>query len=908
MFNNYDIIFCSETWLSPDYPNSILEIHGKKLYRCDRNKRGGGVCIYINIDLPSFCDIDKKSTFSNSDLEILTLKIRKPGLKYMTIASLYRPPCGKIQNCIDRLTEIFSRKEVAKDELWFLGDYNVDYLHRDNSDLRKFMSFFKKFGCVQLVNSVTRPGKYRCSCLDWIVTNSNFVCEYGVSDVMISDHYAVHCIKKKKRENVEYVYRYKRNCKLYNVENFTNLFRLNISRIDLFALDDPNIIWQHIYTTAIDILEIMCPYRRYKQRKFPSPWLTAEIYREIRNRSRIVKLFNYTRLNHHLILMRRQRNKVNSLIESAKRNYIINSLRQNTRNPKKFWRIINDMLKGTSTVCQTVQFIDPDTNDSIPEGTQADYLNSYYCNIAHRLGLSNDPNIDPETVNDLQGMYGDVGNNFDLSEDEILVPEFEMVVADIDISKGSCVQGISTLVCKHIMTYFPSEITHLYRRSIVSGVFPTEWSRGCITVIPKSGRISDPANWRPITQTSIFAKVLEKLVYRRMVNYFDENLILTPYQYGFRTQRSTQQSVFDLLKFVYSSLNNKKLFSAICLDVCKAFDCINHTVLLFKLSKIGFSPLCLTWFKSYLTRTQVVNFNGVTSTALSCVTGIGQGTILGPLLFIFYINDIIQAKGNLMINMYADDCVMFRSGNNWSSMADVIQPELDNINSWCKRNWLKLSQNKSKVLLIGSTNKLRLVDYNTMLNLDNTPLSFVESYKYLGITIDKTMDLTGLVSTVKKTVTNHLFKLRKIRKFINQESAVIIYKQTILPLLDYSGFLLNSCNVSDRGDLQILQNDALRTCYNVKRRDRMSIRQMHYDANLLSLDQRRKIQLLLLMFIHKNVQSIDLREVPKDINFIWRDTIMSSTRIALTIRGLSCGMLYLFLLLNVILYLTLNNT
>ena len=342
--------------------------------------------------------------------------------------------------------------------------------------------------------------------------NSNFVSESGVSDTMISDHYAVHCIKKKKREHVEHIHRYLRNYKLYNAQNFSNLFRLYLSRIDFFEIDDPNILWDHIYTIAQTILQVMCPYRRYKQRKFPSPWMTAEIYCEIRNRSKIVKLFNSILSNHLLTLMRRQRNKVNGLIECAKRNYILNSLRQNVKNPKKFWRLVNDMLKGTSNICQTVNFIDPDTNVPVQDGTQSEYLNSYFCNISHRLGLSNDPMINPEITNDLDGMYGGLAGHFDLVDDEILTPELEMVVREIDTSKSSCVQGISTLICKHIMTYFPNEIAYLYRCSISSGVFPTAWSLGCITLIPKSGKLSDPSNWRPITQTSIFAKMFEKLI------------------------------------------------------------------------------------------------------------------------------------------------------------------------------------------------------------------------------------------------------------------------------------------------------------------------------------------------------------------------------------------------------------
>ena len=272
---------------------------------------------------------------------------------------------------------------------------------------------------------------------------------------------------------------------------------------------------------------------------------------------------------------------------------------------------------------------------------------------------------------------------------------------------------------------------------------------------------------------------------------------------------------------------------------------------MFKLAKIGFSYTSLAWFKSYLNRTQTVRFNDTISKPLSCITGIGQGTILGPLIFIFYINDVVQAKGNLMLNMYADDCILFKSGNNWNLMCDSIQLDLDNINSWCVRNRLKLSESKSKLLHIGSIQKLGLVDRNRNINLGNVPLQFVDRYKYLGIILDKHMDLTSYLSVVKKNVSNHLFKLRKIRKYVPQDCAVRIYKQTILPILDYGGFILNSCNQSDRSDLQIMQNNALRICYNVRLRDRMSVKTLHKNAKLLSLDQRRKVQLLSLMFIHK---------------------------------------------------------
>ena len=367
--------------------------------------------------------------------------------------------------------------------------------------------------------------------------------------------------------------------------------------MNFFDTTDPNVLWGNILKCVSTILEIMCPFRRFRQREHITPWLNAEIYRAIRKRERLVRNFRYTRSNDSLIELRQQRNLVNSLIQRAKRDYILVTLNQNNRNPKRFWRIINNILNGPKTNDVTTVFVDPDTGDTIPPGQESNFLNAYFCNISQRLGFNDNFHMDPDIHVDMFNMYNEVDGVFDLSEDPILAPELEMFVADIDTSKSSCIQGISTLICKNIMTFFPKGISHIFRCSIESGIFPADWSKGYITVIPKTGKLSDPSNWRPITQTSIFAKVFEKLVHRRIMNYFMDYHILSPYQYGFCPQKSTQQSVFDFIKFVYSSLNNKKLFAGICLDVCKAFDCINHNILLYKLSKIGCTENTLLWVK-----------------------------------------------------------------------------------------------------------------------------------------------------------------------------------------------------------------------------------------------------------------------------------------------------------------------
>ena len=217
------------------------------------------------------------------------------------------------------------------------------------------------------------------------------------------------------------------------------------------------------------------------------------------------------------------------------------------------------------------------------------------------------------------------------------------------------------------------------------------------------GDLSNPGNWRPITQTSIFAKLLEKVVHKRLLKYLLDNNIITDYHFGFLPGRSTQLAIFELLKQIYSSFNNKNIFGSICLDVSKAFDCINHVKLFDKMTSCGISLNVINWFKSYFTRTQLVKFNDQLSEVQNVDTGIGQGTILGPLVFVFYINDVVKNIADLRINMYADDCLIYTIGNNWNTMYPNIQNGLNCFQNWCVSNSLKLNVGKTKALVLGSS-------------------------------------------------------------------------------------------------------------------------------------------------------------------------------------------------------------
>ena len=373
----------------------------------------------------------------------------------------------------------------------------------------------------------------------------------------------------------------------------------------------------------------MCPLKRYKQREVVKPWLTPEIYRAIRSREQSIKVFQSTGCQHYYKLACTLRNRINVMIDQAKANYFKNVLHTNSKNPKKFWRILKNFTDNNPDRNVSSNFIDPVSKMDIPSHETPDFLNAYFVNIVERLNIVTPDN----TFMDFENLYN-VNEELCFTNDLPTPEELLLHAENIDRSKSSAVPDVSIRQCIDVLLGIPDIVCCIYVTSIQSGIFPSVWSKGIVSLIPKSGDLTDPGNWRPITQTPIFSKLFEKLIYRRLFDHLDTYDIFSKFQYGFLPGRSTQTACFDLTKHIYSALNNKKIFGSACLDVSKAFDSVNHRLLLYKLRAIGLSKFSLDWFKSYLKRSQCVLFENTLSCVLPNKSRIGQGTILGPILFI----------------------------------------------------------------------------------------------------------------------------------------------------------------------------------------------------------------------------------------------------------------------------------
>ena len=216
LYKNVDFLSCSETWLDTRYTDNILKLENMSIFRQDRvsgihdytiKNVGGGLCLYVHSKYSDFAEIYPDGSTTTKDFEILSVLISKPTFRNLAIINIYKPPPGKVEKLIEYLKLLLKDINMTKREIWIMGDFNIDWLKRNTPDTMKLMQFCKTHGLEQHIKSITRPNKSKGSLIDLMITNSNFVCDAGVLDDMIADHYTTYCIRKKMREKKEMIFK-----------------------------------------------------------------------------------------------------------------------------------------------------------------------------------------------------------------------------------------------------------------------------------------------------------------------------------------------------------------------------------------------------------------------------------------------------------------------------------------------------------------------------------------------------------------------------------------------------------------------------------------------------------------------------------------------------------------------------
>ena len=378
--------------------------------------------------------------------------------------------------------------------------------------------------------------------------------------------------------------------------------------------------------------------------------------------------------------------------------------------------------------------------------------------------------------------------------------------------------------------------------------------------LPKEGDLTKCTNYRPISLLPLPGKLIEKIVHNRLSNFLENHSLLDPNQGGFRKNNPTINSIANYIDNIYDAINNNKTSLAIYIDFSKAFDTVNHEILLQKLSHLGIKNNSLLWLKSYLhNRKQRTFINNVYSNYNNIECGVPQGSTLGPLLFLVYINDLRNCLTHSKSYLYADDTVLVETCIDIYTSYLNLQADLDNIANWCKGNKLTINIKKTKSMLYGSSYRIKNIQLQKF-SLDGEQIDFVQQYKYFGITLDSTFTFKQQAQNTIKIVSHKILLLYKIRKFINEHAAIQIYKTMILPYLDYGDIISYILPKKNLDKLQTLQERALKICFTFH--NVIPIPIMHRTAKVAPLYKRRLGHVYHFMYKQQSfVYRLDLRKI-----------------------------------------------
>ena len=536
------------------------------------------------------------------------------------------------------------------------------------------------------------------ACLDNIITNYDNDLFAGVLNFLVSDHLPVFCIKTKVK--VEYIKKKLLDRKYRDFD--PELFKDWLCEIDwevFYDCDDPDIAWLIIVKHINDFLDIYCPWETIEVLDKRNKWMTADILSLISEREDNVNLFLKTKVSTYLTRAKILRCKINRAIEYSKASLIKSSLEETKTNPRKFWRIINAVLKPEVDVEPPVLIGD---DGFLKTGQDSvNYLNTYFSNIGSVLSNNLVTKGYPErTVFDepVDPVFPKI------SVDKGLV---DVLFSEINVNKTSGIEGIRCDVLKIALRFLLEPMTWLYQLTFDSGIFPCSWKSARVNPIPKTGNLKLITNWRPISLLPVPSKIAEKIMHIYLVGVLDDLDFLSERQYGYRPGRGTGDAIFAFLNDIYENRDRGHLTGACFLDLKKAFDCVHHSYLIEILGKLGLHDSALNWLMSYLTgRSQYTKIGNQTSTLSLVPFGVPQGSVLGPLLFIVYINDITSRLDGCKYYLYADDLVVYSSTNRVPLIQERLQQAIHNIGHWCCEKRLTINTDKTKIAWFGSTHKL----------------------------------------------------------------------------------------------------------------------------------------------------------------------------------------------------------
>ena len=532
------------------------------------------------------------------------------------------------------------------------------------------------------------------------------------------------------------------------------------------------------------------------------PWITPGIIRSIKYRNKLQYKLNKLNPINHLyrvkeIHLKNYKKRLRKLVNAVKNDYFKHKLEEFKNDSRNTWDIINSLLRNKNKASIPDIMIDEGGKKIQGKLNISNKFNDYFLNITKDIELNG---YNTNTMNIEKYLTKKVESQFKFNR--ITEQELDALMLMIKSKPSRGFDNISTYILKKTYESIKGPLLYLVNNSLESGIFPNCFKIAKIVPIFKKENDKYFSNYRPISILPAFSKIFEKCVSEQLHLYFTQNKFLSFSQYGFQKNCSTETAAIEFVDNIKQEIGNKHIPLAIFLDLSKAFDTVNHSILLRKLGHYGIRDTELSWFKSYLSnRKQFVEIDGTESDTKIIKSGVPQGSILGPLLFLIYINDLNDVSKFFKAIFYADDSTLICSlcfeerpskfhklclkGRNDS----FINNELNKIVVWLQCNKLKLNIKKTKYMLFHNPQRRVVQEMYPRITIDGNEIEKVEEFNFLGIIINSHCNWNNHIATLSKKISKNIGLLSKLRYILSKHCLKLIYFALIQSYLNY-GILL----------------------------------------------------------------------------------------------------------------------
>ena len=453
--------------------------------------------------------------------------------------------------------------------------------------------------------------------------------------------------------------------------------------------------------------------------------------------------------------------------------------------PSAFWDVLKKITKGPSNKNISLKF---DENDLSEPKEVAECFNDYFINSIN--DLVNEINVN-EVSTSLSTSKCDDNNSVEEEYDlPIITQDFIVkMISELSCKKATGHDDLSVKLLKLVINVptVLNSLVHIMNMSLNEGLYPTDWKTARIQPIPKSGEKQCVQNYRPIAILPVISKIIEKAVTSSFLKYLIQHNILSPNQFGFRPNHSCEIALLCMVDEWSKQVDNGNLNGVAFIDLRRAFDTVDHSILLDKLKMYGCSHHSIKWFASYLrNRKQFVSIGKEKSSTKIVNIGVPQGSILAPLLFSLFINDLPNNIPSASIHMYADDTTISVSGKTKPEVEANLTQALNETSSWISKNKLILNSDKTKVMLLGSKQKLRSIPNQQLsTSIHGRVLECVDEFKCLGVKIDNCLDFKKHVEYISNTIKQKLGIIRRNKHYFNEQQLSKLYWGYIIPHVLY---------------------------------------------------------------------------------------------------------------------------